>query len=110
MLKEYPKIFKDDPVWRDAAQDLADKSYEITQFLVDVLGVVDVGSTFKGKVTYHPSCHMTRVLGVQDQPLTLLKNIKGLELVDLQLMEDGCGFDGTIAVISKIFSCEMVMD
>jgi|SRR5690625_156510 len=110
MLGQYSKVFADDPNMREEADNLFSKSYEITQFLVDVLGVVDVGSTFKGKVTYHPSCHMTRVLGVQDQPLTLLKNIKGLELVDLPLKEDCCGFGGTFAVNNSIISSEMVKE
>lgn len=108
MLKEYPKIFKDDPVWRDAAQDLADKSYEITQFLVDVLGITDVGSTFKGKVTYHPSCHMTRILGVREAPMKLLRNVKGIELIELPVKEDCCGFGGTFAVKEEALSTAMV--
>lgn len=107
MLKEYPRIFKDDPVWCDAAQNLADKSYEVTQFLVDVLGVVDVGSTFEGKITYHPSCHMTRILGVKAAPLTLLQNVKGAELVELPIKEDCCGFGGTFAVKETAISTAM---
>src|SRR5690606_27656493 len=77
MLREYPKIFAGDPEWEKPALELADKTYELTQFLVNVLEVEDVGSNFKGKVTYHPSCHMTRILGVKDEPIRLLKGIKG---------------------------------
>lgn len=107
MLKEYPKIFKGDPVWEDRALDLAEKSYEITQFLVEVLEVTDVGSTFKGRVTYHPSCHMTRILGVKDAPLKLLRNVAGLELIELPIKEDCCGFGGTFAVKEPAISTAM---
>lgn len=110
MLREYPKIFKGDLEWEDAAKDLAKKSYELTQFLVDVLGVTDVGSTFKGTVTYHPSCHMTRILGVKDQPKTLLQNVKGVELVELPVAEDCCGFGGTFSVKNADISGEMVKE
>ncbi|MBM4761018.1 (Fe-S)-binding protein [Bacillus sp. B15-48] len=110
MLKEYPKIFAGDPEWEQPAKDFAAKSYEITQFLVDVLGVTDVGSTFKGKVTYHPSCHMTRILGVKDQPMILLENVKEVELVDLPVAEDCCGFGGTFSVKNSVISGEMVKE
>ncbi|RYG72411.1 (Fe-S)-binding protein [Lentibacillus lipolyticus] len=110
MLKEYPKLFENDLVWRDEAKRLADKSYEVTQFLVDVLGVVDVGSTFKGKITYHPSCHMTRILGVKDAPMTLLKHVEGADLTELPAKEDCCGFGGTFAVKNSMISGEMVKE
>ncbi|WP_432356995.1 (Fe-S)-binding protein [Sporosarcina sp. UB5] len=110
MLKEYPKIFAGDKEWEETAKDLANKSYEITQFLVDVLGITDVGSTFKGRVTYHPSCHMTRILGVKDQPIKLLQNVKGVELIELPLAEDCCGFGGTFAVKNSDISSEMVKE
>ncbi|MFD2044673.1 (Fe-S)-binding protein [Ornithinibacillus salinisoli] len=110
MLKEYAEIFEDDPEWADFAKELAAKSYEITQFLVDVLGVIDVGSTFKGKVTYHPSCHMTRILGVKDAPKTLLQQIKDVELVELPIAEDCCGFGGTFAVKNAAISEQMVSE
>lgn len=110
MFKEYPKIFAGDVEWEVLAKDLAKKSYELTQFLVDVLDITDVGSTFKGKVTYHPSCHMTRLLGAKDAPLKLLENVEGLELVPLPLREDCCGFGGTFAVKSPKISEQMVCE
>ncbi|MFU0790461.1 (Fe-S)-binding protein [Cerasibacillus sp. JNUCC 74] len=110
MLKEYPAIFKGDPEWEQMAVELANKSYEITQFLVEVLGVIDVGSTFKGRVTYHPSCHMTRILGVKDAPQILLKNVKGVELIELPVKEDCCGFGGTFSVKNSEISQEMVKE
>lgn len=110
MLKEYPVIFKGDTEWEQRAVELANKSYEITQFLVEVLGVTDVGSTFKGRVTYHPSCHMTRILGVKDAPQILLKSVKGVELIELPVKEDCCGFGGTFAVKNSEISQEMVKE
>ncbi|WP_174614849.1 (Fe-S)-binding protein [Virgibacillus ihumii] len=110
MIQEYPKIFKGDIVWEEEANKLAAKTYELTQFLVDVLGVTDVGSTFRGKITYHPSCHMTRILGVKEAPMTLLKHVKGAELVELPLKEDCCGFGGTFAVKNSVISGEMVKE
>ncbi|GGC83314.1 lactate utilization protein A [Thalassobacillus devorans] len=110
MLHEYPHIFKGDPEWEEAANDLAGKSYELTQFLVDVMGVTDIGSKFKGTVTYHPSCHMTRLLGVKDAPMTLLENVKGLEFVELPVKEDCCGFGGTFAVKNPVISEQMVQE
>lgn len=98
MLHEYQDIFKDDPVYGPKAKALAKKSYELTQFIVEVMGIDDVGATFNGKVTYHPSCHMTRLLGVETPPLTLLENVTGLEFTELPHKEYCCGFGGTFSV------------
>ncbi|GAA0604712.1 lactate utilization iron-sulfur protein LutA [Virgibacillus siamensis] len=110
MIQEYPKVFKGDIVWEEEANKLAAKTYELTQFLVDVLGVTDVGSTFRGKITYHPSCHMTRILGVKDAPMTLLNHVQGAEVIELPLKEDCCGFGGTFAVKNSVISGEMVKE
>lgn len=110
MIREYQKIFKGDPEWEESAKELAMKTYELTQFLVNVLNVTDVGSTFKGRVTYHPSCHMTRLLGVKDEPQILLKNIKGVEFIELPHAHDCCGFGGTFAVKNSDISREMVKE
>lgn len=110
MIREYPKVFKGDPKWEQLAKELAAKTYELTQFIVDVLGVTDVGSTFKGKVTYHPSCHMTRILGVKDAPRILLQNVKGIEFIELPSGEDCCGFGGTFSVKKPEISAEMVKE
>lgn len=107
-FKEYPHIFKDDKEWGPRAQALADKTYEFTQFIVEVLGVEDVGARLEGKVTYHTSCHMTRLLGVKEPPMKLLKNVKGLEYVDLPFKDKCCGFGGTFSVKMPDISQEMV--
>jgi len=106
----YPKLFEDDPVMLDKALRLKEKTYEFSQFLVHVLGVEDVGATFPHKVTYHPSCHGTRLLGIKDEPMKLLKHVKGLELVPLPDAELCCGFGGTFAVKMSDISGAMVSE
>lgn len=108
MLRDYPHVFKGDPVWEPRAQALANKTYEFTQFIVDVLKIENVGARLNGKATYHPSCHMTRLLGVKEPPLTLLKNVEGLEFVPLPHKEDCCGFGGTFSVKMAEISEQMV--
>lgn len=110
MIHHYPKLFEDDPVMLKRANKLQSKSYEFTQFLVQVLGVTDVGAAFPHKVTYHPSCHGSRILGVKDEPLALIQNVKGLELVPLPFAEDCCGFGGTFAVKMADISGAMVTE
>ncbi len=108
MFTEYPHIFKGDPVWEEKAIALAGKTYELTQFIVDVLGVEDVGARLEAKATYHTSCHMTRLLGVKEAPMKLLKNVKGLEFTELPGKENCCGFGGTFSVKMAQISEQMV--
>ncbi|MUT66818.1 (Fe-S)-binding protein [Paenibacillus sp. NEAU-GSW1] len=110
MIHHYPKLFEDDPVMLARAEKLQRKSYEFTQFLVQVLGVTDVGAKFPHKVTYHPSCHGTRLLGVKEEPMELMRNVKGLEFVPLPYAEDCCGFGGTFAVKMADISGAMVTE
>lgn len=110
MLHHYPKLFENDPVYLQRAERLRAKSYEFTQFLVNVLGVTDVGAAFSHKVTYHPSCHGTRILGVKEEPLLLMQQVKGLELVPLPFAEDCCGFGGTFAIKMGDISGAMVTE
>ncbi|WP_413356233.1 (Fe-S)-binding protein [Robertmurraya sp. 2P01SA] len=107
-FKEYPHIFKGDPVWESKAQALADKTYGLTQFIVEVLGVKDVGASLEGTATYHTSCHMTRLLGVKEAPMELLKNVKGLEFTELPGKDKCCGFGGTFSVKMSHISEQMV--
>ncbi|MGG3642745.1 (Fe-S)-binding protein [Bacillus gobiensis] len=108
MFKEYPHVFSDDPKWRGKAEKLANKTYEFTQFIVDVLKVDDVGAKLEKRATYHTSCHMSRLLKVPDAPIRLLKNVKGLEFVTLPGKEDCCGFGGTFSVKMAEISEQMV--
>ena len=95
---EYPGLLKHDPALKAAAEALAKKTYELSQFLVHVLGVTDVESSFKGRVTYHDSCHLLRGLGESRAPRTLLKGVKGCELVELPGSDECCGFGGSFSV------------
>lgn len=106
----YPKLFEDDAVLLEKANRLVEKTYEFSQFVVNVLGVENVGAQFPHKVTYHPSCHGTRLLGVKDEPMTLLNNVEGLELLPLPFSEDCCGFGGTFAVKMSDISGAMVQE
>lgn len=110
MLHHYPKLFQDDPVNLVKAQNLQRKSYEFSQFMVQVLGVTDLGAVFPHKVTYHPSCHGTRILGIRDEPMQLMQNVKAMELVPLPFAEDCCGFGGTFAVKMSDISGAMVTE
>lgn len=94
----------------DAAARSVPKTYELTEFLVDVLGVVDVGAYFPHTVTYHPSCHGLRMLGLGDRPLRLLDAVRGLELRELAGAEECCGFGGTFAVKNADVSAAMGED
>ncbi len=97
VTKRYPDLFAGDPEWLERAESLVSRTYEFTQYLVDVLGIDDVGGTFKGKVAYHESCSLLRGLGVSQQPKTLIQSLKGAELVPLQNADTCCGFGGEFA-------------
>jgi L-lactate dehydrogenase complex protein LldE len=86
------------------------RTYELSEFLVDVLGVTDVGAYFPHRVTYHPTCHSLRMLGVGDRPQRLLESVRGLRLVDLPRAEECCGFGGTFAVKNSDTSVAMGSD
>lgn len=86
------------------------KTYELSEFLVDVLGVEDVGAYFPHTVTYHPTCHSLRLLGVGDRPTRLLRAVKGLRLADLPAAEECCGFGGTFALKNAETSVAMGAD
>lgn len=93
-----------------AAGEVAARTYELSQLLVDVLGVTDVGAWFPHSVTFHPTCHSTRMLRVGDRPSTLLRAVEGLELVDLPDADQCCGFGGTFALKNSDTSAAMVAD
>jgi L-lactate dehydrogenase complex protein LldE len=84
--------------------------YELSELLVDVLGVESVGASFAGSVTYHPSCHSLRLLRLGDRPLQLLRAVEGLELRELPEAEECCGFGGTFAVKNAAVSSAMLRD
>ncbi|WP_432166843.1 (Fe-S)-binding protein [Streptomyces sp. bgisy031] len=93
-----------------AVAPVVPKTYELTEFLVDVLGVTDVGASYPHTVTYHPTCHGLRSLGLGDRPYQLLKAVKGLELIELPGAAECCGFGGTFAVKNADVSAAMGED
>jgi L-lactate dehydrogenase complex protein LldE len=93
-----------------AVGELGPRVYELSEFLVDVLGVTDVGASFPHRVTYHPTCHSLRLLGVGDRPRRLLEGVRGLTLVDLPAAEECCGFGGTFAIKNADVSVAMGAD
>ena len=93
-----------------AVERTGPRTYELSEFLVDVLGVTDVGAYFPHRVTYHPTCHSLRMLGVGDRPTRLLQAVRGLDLVELPRAEECCGFGGTFAVKNADTSVAMVSD
>jgi L-lactate dehydrogenase complex protein LldE len=93
-----------------AAGRLAHRVHELSRFIVDVLGVEDVGATYEGRVTYHPTCHSLRLLRIGDAPLRLLRNVRRLELIELRDAATCCGFGGTFAIKNPETSAAMLAD
>jgi L-lactate dehydrogenase complex protein LldE len=113
MVREaYPRLAGlagDDDLAR-AAAEVIPRVYELTEFLVDVLGAEDVGASFPHRVTFHPTCHSLRALHVGDRPQRLLRAVHGIELVDLGEPEECCGFGGTFAVKNAETSAAILAD
>ena len=99
-----------DRVLRERAAAVAAKTFELSEFLVDVLGVEDVGAAYPHRVTYHPTCHSLRLLRVGDRPVRLLRRVRGLDLVELPDADQCCGFGGTFAVKNADTSTAMLAD
>ncbi|MFL5755091.1 MAG: (Fe-S)-binding protein [Chloroflexota bacterium] len=100
----------DDPRLVDAVAEVAPRVYELSELLVDVLGVTDVGAQFPHSVAFHPTCHSLRLLRVGDRPQRLLADVRGLRLVEIPGAEECCGFGGTFAVKNADTSVAMGMD
>jgi L-lactate dehydrogenase complex protein LldE len=92
------------------AEAVAARTFELSELLVDVLGVEDVGAYYPHRVTYHPTCHSLRLLRVGDRPLRLLRNVAAIDLVELPDAEVCCGFGGTFAVKNGAVSTAMLAD
>jgi L-lactate dehydrogenase complex protein LldE len=93
-----------------AVAALAPRVHELSELLVGRLGVCDVGAYFPHRVTYHPSCHGLRMLGVGEAPLRLLRSVRGIELVELPERDSCCGFGGTFAIKNADTSAAMLAD
>ncbi|MGV8968686.1 MAG: (Fe-S)-binding protein [Cellulomonas sp.] len=92
------------------AEAVAARTYELSELLVDVLGVTDVGAYYPHRVTYHPTCHSMRLLHVGDKPLRLLRSVEGMDLVELPDADQCCGFGGTFALKNSAMSAAMLAD
>lgn len=101
--EQYPRLVS-------GTAGVAARTYELSELLVDVLGVEDTGAVFPHRVTYHPTCHGLRMLGLGDKPLRLLRNVRGIDLVELPGAEECCGFGGTFAVKNADVSTAMLTD
>ncbi|UIJ35257.1 (Fe-S)-binding protein [Allobranchiibius sp. GilTou73] len=94
----------------ERVEAVAARSYELSELLVDVLGVTDVGASYPHRVTYHPTCHSLRILRVGDRPLRLLRAVDGIDLVELPQAQTCCGFGGTFALKNSETSTAMLAD
>lgn len=102
----YSKLFENS-AYNNPAKKTADKVYEFSSFLVNVLKIDDFGAVFNGKVTYHDSCAALRECHIKEEPRRLLSNVQGLELVEMNDVETCCGFGGTFAVKFEPISIAM---
>jgi L-lactate dehydrogenase complex protein LldE len=98
IVHHYPELFANDPKYGPLAESVAARTYEFTQFLVDVLGIADLKAHASGRLTYHSSCHLLRGLGAKEQPRQLLANVDGAQFVELPGAVECCGFGGLFAV------------
>ncbi|GAA3740667.1 (Fe-S)-binding protein [Salinactinospora qingdaonensis] len=106
----YPRLGAPDSPLATAVQRLHPRVYDLSELLVDVLGVSDVGAYFPHRVTYHPTCHGLRLLGLGERPIHLLRHVRGLELVELSEASECCGFGGTFALKNAEVSTAMGSD
>ena len=93
----YPELFEKN-INQNKIRSLAKRTYEFSEFLIDILKIENFGATFNGKITYHDSCAALRECKIKDGPRRLLKNVKGLELIEMNDVETCCGFGGTFSV------------
>jgi L-lactate dehydrogenase complex protein LldE len=98
MVRHFSDLFAEDETWRRRAEAVASRTHELSSFLVDVLGIDNVGASYRGRVTWHDACHALRDLGVHAAPRRLIRNVRGVELVEATNAESCCGFGGTFSV------------
>ncbi len=108
IIHHYPELFEEEPEWQQRARKLAARTFELSQYLVDVLGITQLGAVYPGKITYHPSCHLLREMNIRTQPQTLLENVGKAEILPLPNPETCCGFGGIFSVEHPELSGEML--
>jgi L-lactate dehydrogenase complex protein LldE len=104
---EFPHLFQDDVAWHERAAELAARTFELSDFLVNQMHVADVGARFEGKVAYHYACHL-RGLGLKSEAETLIRSVEGVEYLPLEKQDQCCGFGGSFAVRYPEISGAMV--
>jgi L-lactate dehydrogenase complex protein LldE len=104
----YPELFAGDEPWLRRARALGERTYELSEYLVDILGVTDLCASFPGTITYHSSCHLLRELGVDYQPRALLESVRDASFVELPHTEECCGFGGVFSVEQPELSAAML--
>lgn len=103
-----PQLFSGDPRRSERSRQIALRTYELSQFLVDVARIEDTGARYAGRVTYHDSCHALRELRLDRQPRTLLRSVRDLELVEMPATTTCCGFGGLFSVTYPEVSSSML--
>lgn len=98
MVHHFTELFPEEPDWRRRAHQIAERTHELSSFLVRVLNVDDVGARWTGRLTWHDACHGLRDLNVKTEPRRLISKVRGAELVELKNAEACCGFGGTFSV------------
>jgi L-lactate dehydrogenase complex protein LldE len=106
----YPELFADEPSWCERARELAGRIFELSQFIVDVMGLADVGASYEGTVTYHESCHIFRGLGVSSQPRKLIAAVRNARFIELNNANACCGFGGEFSIGYPEISRALVKD
>lgn len=106
----YRELFRDDALWLSRAESLGRRTFELTEFLVDVLGIDEVGAEWPGKAVYHDSCQVSRVLGARTQARMLLSRVHKLEMVEMEHQETCCGFGGIFSLEFPVVSEKMTGD
>jgi L-lactate dehydrogenase complex protein LldE len=99
-----------DVALQQAVEKMVAKTYELTEFIIDVLGVEDVGAYFPHTVTFHQACHSLRITKLGDRPRRLMEKVRGLTLVPLEADDQCCGFGGTFSVKNAALSADMVSE
>ena len=98
MVHHLPELFDGDERWEKRARSIADRTYELSSFLVRVLKCEDLGASWSGRVTWHDACHGLRDLNIKSEPRRLISKVKGAEFVEMDNADSCCGFGGTFSV------------
>jgi L-lactate dehydrogenase complex protein LldE len=106
----YKQLFNNDASWLQRAKHVAAKTYELTEYLVDILGVDDLGAHYDGTITYHDSCHLLRRLGIKEQTRKLLREVYGANFIEMHDSDRCCGFGGSFSIKYADISTAMVTD